>query len=235
MKQSIVRIDLGGVNSYLLKEGDNFLLIDTGGHILREKDHSIKRNKLKDQLDKAGVGPENLRLLIITHGDIDHTANASYIREKYNTKIAMHKNDLALVKTAELDNILSNFKLRSPMLKVVFRLMSGSINKMFRKMLEDYEPFEPDLFIDEGFSLQDYGFHARVLHIPGHTAGSIGILSESGDLISGDIFANMGKPGLAPNALDFNQMKASAKRLKKMNIKMFYPGHGSPFEANMLK
>jgi glyoxylase-like metal-dependent hydrolase (beta-lactamase superfamily II) len=53
------------------------------------------------------------------------------------------------------------------------------------------EKFTPDLEIDEGFDLSSYGFDGRILHIPGHSKGSIGVLTAKGDLFCGDLFYNM--------------------------------------------
>jgi len=44
------------------------------------------------------------------------------------------------------------------------------------------ERFKPDLYIDEGYDLSEYGLNAKFLHIPGHSKGSIGILTADGDL-----------------------------------------------------
>jgi hypothetical protein len=88
--------------------------------------------------------------------------------------------------------------------------------------------------LDDGFDLSPYGFEAKVVHTPGHTKGSISILTAQGDLIAGDTFANINKPAIAPNAYDFKELRSSIKRLKTMNIKTIYPGHGNPFNAAAL-
>ena len=49
------------------------------------------------------------------------------------------------------------------------------------------ERFTPDLYIEDGDDLSEYGFDAIILYIPGHSKGSIGILTADGDLICGEI------------------------------------------------
>lgn len=71
--------------------------------------------------------------------------------------------------------------------------------------------------------------------MPGHTHGSIGILTEDGNLIAGDTLANMKKPSPALNAVDFSKLTESINRLKSMNIKNVYPGHGKPFKVEDMK
>jgi hydroxyacylglutathione hydrolase len=229
MKQEITRIDLEGVNCYLVKAGDGFVLFDTGGHLTIDKQFTNRRERLEAALDKAGCKPGDIKLVILTHGDNDHTANAAYLKDKYKLKIAMHKGDLELVENPVLEKVMESFRYRSVMLKLVFLLLKNRIKKVTVKILKDFEKFTPDFFIDETFDLSEYGMAAKILHIPGHTAGSIGILTNEGDLISGDTFVNNGKPSSAPNACDFKKLAASIGRLKKMNIKAVYPGHGEPY------
>ena len=71
----------------------------------------------------------------------------------------------------------------------------------------------PDIYIDESFDLTEYGFDAKILHIPGHTKVSIGIFTSGGDFISGDIFSNAAKPDIAMNAADFKELRKSIGRI----------------------
>ena len=73
MAPEIRTINLGGVNCYLLKEGHGSILIDTG--------FSSKRAFLEKELERAGVVPGNLSLILLTHGDSDHAENCVYLRE----------------------------------------------------------------------------------------------------------------------------------------------------------
>lgn len=231
MEQEIIRIDLDGVNCYLGKQGENYILFDTGGHLFLDKQFDNRREALEKELNDHGCNPTNLKLIVLTHGDNDHAANAAYIRTKYHTKIAMHAADSHLVDCPNIENVLENCHYHSPVYKLVFLIMKSAIRKIVKKTLDDFERFKPDLAIDEGFDLSPYGFDAKVIAIPGHTKGSIGILTGNGNLISGDALANMNKPEIAPNASDFKVLKSSIKKLKTRNIKTVYPGHGKPFAA----
>jgi glyoxylase-like metal-dependent hydrolase (beta-lactamase superfamily II) len=232
MKQEIIRIDLDKVNCYLAKSEEGFVLFDTGGYITLDKQQSNRREALVRELDKAGCKPGNLKAIILTHGDNDHVTNAAYLRDKYKTIIAIHKDDKELVENVTVDRMMANFRFQSLVLILISKLMSKQIRKMNANILENYTNFTPDIYLKEGDNLSQYGFDARIIDLPGHTAGSIGILFGHGELISGDIFANNKKPAYAPNALDFKQMKNSAKKLLPLKITKVYPGHGDPFEFN---
>jgi glyoxylase-like metal-dependent hydrolase (beta-lactamase superfamily II) len=95
--------------------------------------------------------------------------------------------------------------------------------------------FTPDLYLKEGDNLSEYGFDADILSIPGHSEGSIGILTASGDLFCGDLFDNIAKPGLNSIMDDPAAAQGSAERLKDHAIQMVYPGHGEAFPMASLR
>ena len=146
----------------------------------------------------------------------------------------MHPDDLDLVDCPNVDSVLSNCRYRSLGYQLAFLAMKSLLKKIIVKTLADFESFKPDILVDEGFDLSPYGFEATVVHIPGHTKGSIGILTANGDLIAGDIFANTDRPAIAPNAYGYKALRSSVEKLKTMKIKTIYPGHGSPFDADAL-
>jgi len=73
---------LASVNCYLIKTDRGFILIDTG--------ISKNRIEVEKELQNEVCEPGDLTLILITHGDSDHTGNCNYLREKYGSKIAMH-------------------------------------------------------------------------------------------------------------------------------------------------
>jgi len=217
MISEIQFINLGFVNCYLVKTSEGFVLIDTG---IRSK-----RDDLEKALMNAGCKLGNLKLIIITHGDIDHSGNAAYLRDKFQTKIAMHRNDSVMVGEGRM---IPRRKMKSPFLKLMFALMrlSGGMKKTTAR----FERFKPDIYLEDGQSLQEYGLNAKVLHIAGHTKGSIGILTESGDLIAGDTLENRKTPRSAMIIENEAELSSSIDRLSNLNIKTVYPGHGKPFK-----
>ncbi len=80
-----------------------------------------------------------------------------------------------------------------------------------------------------------YGLDGQVLNTPGHSTGSVCILTASGDLFCGDLLSNARqKPEL--NSMMYDQVAGnhSLERLKSLPIQMVYPGHGAPFEMKAL-
>lgn len=200
---------LTDTNSYLVKTNKGYILIDTG--------YSTTRKDLEKQLEDAGCTPENLKLILITHGHFDHTGNCAYLREKYSALIAMHKDDLQMVETGDMF-YNKNIIIRTFGKILFFFLLRGS-----------FEKFTPDILLEDKHDLTPYGFEAEIINLPGHSKGSIGILTTDNNLMCGDLLTNLKKP--QKNTLIDNQEKldASIEQIKNLEIDTIYPGHGKPF------
>lgn len=200
---------LGNVNCYLIENKSNYILIDTGS--------SNQRGELEVELECAGCKPGNLKLIILTHGDFDHTGNAAYLRDKFGTQIAMHEDDSAM---AEHGDMFANRKAPNILIRKLIPFFFGFGKK---------KRFKPDLFLEEGDDLSAYDVDAKILSIPGHSKGSLGILMASGDFFCGDLFENLKEPSLSSIMDDLVTADASVEILKRLEIHTVYPGHGAPF------
>ena len=205
----LLRYKLGSVNCYLIETNTGYVLIDSGS--------SNKRTDLEKELISAGCKRGSLKLIVITHGDFDHAGNAAYLRTEFGTKIAVHYDDSGMV---ERGDMFWNRKKGNILIRMIAPILFG-----FGKSAR----FKPDLYIEDGYDLAGYGFDAKVLHIPGHSKGSIGILTAAGDLFCGDLLINNNKPVLNSLMDDSSAANASIEKLKSIEIKTVYPGHGKPF------
>lgn len=233
--QKIIRIDLVDVNCYLIENEGKYILVDTGGHMFRDRTYCSREKQLKAILNEYGVTKDNLKLLILTHGDCDHIFNASAIHKEYEVPVAMCSEDIRMVFLPKWDCYKINSKYSSIVLRIVFKKMEKKIEPLMQKVYKDYKSFEPDIILQEGSDLSEYGFDGMIYHTPGHTQESICILDSEGNMICGDLFANMNKPSLPPNASDFKILKEQARRMLALPVKTIYPGHGEPFSANRVK
>ena len=205
----LLRYKLGSVNCYLIETNTGYVLIDSGS--------SNKRTDLEKELISAGCKRGSLKLIVITHGDFDHAGNAAYLRTEFGTKIAVHYDDSGMV---ERGDMFWNRKKGNILIRIIAPILFG-----FGKSAR----FKPDLYIEDGYDLAGYGFDAKVLHIPGHSKGSIGILTAAGDLFCGDLLINNNKPVLNSLMDDSSAANASIEKLKSLEINTVYPGHGKPF------
>jgi hydroxyacylglutathione hydrolase len=211
--QEIVTISFGGVNCYLLTTDKGFVLIDTG--------FSKNRVDIERELKSAGCTPETLKLILLTHGDFDHSGNAAYLRDKYSTKIAMHADDEGMVEKGDLFYHRKANSLMRMLGKIMLFFLRGGLKKKDR--------FTPDLHIDDGYDLSEFGPDATVMYLPGHSKGSIGILTSTGNLFCGDLLENTKKPAKNSLIADKKAFNESVEKLKGLKISTVYPGHGEPF------
>ncbi len=210
MKKPLLRLDLRFVNAYLIQAGDDYILIDTG--------IAEVWSQLEGELLRIGCLPDHLKIVVLTHGDKDHAGSARNLHEKYGVKIAMHVGDLEMVKTG-----------RSPRRRGTN--LGGKFSVWFdSKMSSEFHTFEPDVFLSDGQSLDSYGLSATILHTPGHTRGSICVLTGEGELIVGDTFTNRKKPAIANIIENEADLKKSLLKISALQVRAVYPGHGKPFK-----
>ena len=200
---------LTDTNSYLVKTNKGYILIDTG--------YSTTRKDLEKQLEDVGCTPENLKLILITHGHFDHTGNCAYLREKYDAPIAKHKGDVKMVETGDMF-YNKNINMRTLGKILFFILLRGT-----------FEKFTPDILLEDKQDLTPYGLEAEIIYLPGHSKGSIGILTTHNVLICGDLLINIKKPQKNTLIEDKEELDASVEQIKNLKINMIYPGHGKPF------
>jgi len=142
----------------------------------------------------------DISLIILTHGHFDHIGAVEFLRKELNAKVAIHKNDAEMLLNPEKN--LSRF------IGMDISLSPAEI------MLEDNEK----IMVGE--------LEVKVLHTPGHTPGSICLLTEQG-LFSGDtLFAgSIGRTDF-PGGNMTQLLQSIEKKLLDLNddTKVF-PGH----------
>jgi hydroxyacylglutathione hydrolase len=218
MNGTVTTIDLGFVNAYLVEVEGGWILIDTGirGHW----------KKLQAGIRAAGCQRGQLRLVIITHADMDHAGNAARVRDAFGAPVAAHPADAELLRTGKSPVRTG----RSPGAAALMRLaralsgMGGSGR------------VSPEVTLRDSDRLDSWGCAARVVHLPGHTAGSIGILTDQQDLICGDACVNRGEPSPSPYVQDLEEYRASVGKLRALasTVRRVFPGHGSAFDGAQL-
>lgn len=217
MNESVLRLAFRMVNAYLVRTGDGFVLIDTG--------FRSNRKALDAALQGAGCRSGDLKLIVITHGDADHSSNAAFLRAKYGAKVAMHKDEVPAVEQGDM------FLSRGSQ-STLRRILLKPLTSLFGMHKRDR--FTPDLSLEDGDSLSPYGLDATVLHVPGHTRGSIAVLTKDGAFFSGDFLENRRRPSIATFVDDAEVLRAEFERIKTLKIHTVYPGHGKPFSLDQI-
>jgi len=198
----IERVKCGNGNVFLVSNGDIAVLVDT----CRTPYRAMILEKCKTK---------NVRLIVLTHGHVDHIQNAAFLSKELNVPIAMHRDDYELTK----DNCAEPVFAHSLLGKIIIRLSQKSFET------DVIEPFEP-IFLANGDSLSEYGITATVVGLPGHTKGSIGVKVGDTDIIVGDALMNIVNPSKSPLYGDRAVMEQSAAKISALGDVTVHFGHG---------
>lgn len=204
---NIERIKCGNGNCYIISQDGNAVLVDTS------------LEKYRDKILNA-CKPYKMRLLVLTHGHIDHAQNAAFLAKELNIPIAMHKADANLIS----DNNAQKLHAHTLPGKLVLKV---SVDSTFK---EPFPSFTPDVFLSEGDTLEEYGISAKIMELPGHTDGSIALDIDQKALIVGDALMNMFYPTVSMLYHDRAEMLKSAERISSLGERMIYFGHGKPIK-----
>lgn len=199
------RINCGSVNCYIVVDNDRAILIDTG-----------RRKYQKKILEKCREF--NVSLIVLTHGHLDHCQNAAYLAKILNIPVAMSEKDINMIP----DNRKQSMLAKTFLGKIVLSVSLSSFEK------DSLDVFEPTIYLNSGDKLNEYGVDAKVVELPGHTEGSIGLEIEGDKLFVGDALMNMFYPTISMLYTDEEKMLESAKYIAKMGEKTIYFGHGKP-------
>ncbi len=199
------RINCGNVNCYLVAGNDKAILIDAG------------RRKYRDKILKK-YKDFHVILIVLTHGHMDHCQNAVWLANTLQIPIAMNKKDMNLIP----DNRKQHMLAKTFLGKIVLSISLSSFKK------DTLDVFEPTIYLKNGDNLNEYGVNAKVVELPGHTNGSIGLDIEGNKLFVGDALMNMFYPTVAMLYVDEQEMLESAKNIAEMGVKTIYFGHGKP-------
>ncbi|MBR3772304.1 MAG: MBL fold metallo-hydrolase [Clostridium sp.] len=220
---TVKRIRCGAVNCFLIVDGDDAVLVDTG--TLPYKD------KVDEECSKV-----NLSLIVLTHGHIDHTQNAQYLSKKYHVPIAIHKLEYPYTKDYQQKSLKAHTLIGKYILWKSMLAIKKS-NKITNGNKEKGVPgfCTCSVFLKDGMSLADYGVDATVVRLSGHTRGSIGVKVGTRDFIVGDALMNIGIPSVTRLYGDYDKVRQSAQVISQSGERMIHFGHGKSVKNRFWK
>jgi glyoxylase-like metal-dependent hydrolase (beta-lactamase superfamily II) len=181
-------------------------------------------DKILAAIQKTGINIKDISLLLHTHGHFDHAGSTAALKRKLNIPIAVHTNDAFMLR----QGINGEIKPRNFEAQFIKTIVPKS-----------FEPSEPDILLEEEMLLTGFGVNAKVIFTPGHTKGSLTVLSESNEAIVGDVMMGGWVGGAVfgsrPNYHyfidDLDQVHASIKKIMRFKPTKVYVGHGGPLNG----
>ena len=201
----IKRIKGGTDNCYLVTDGSKAILVDTAS---------------KQNLDQvtAECDKYEMKLIVLTHVHFDHAENAAELSRRYGIPVAVHRKDEELFESFDKQPLKPS--------GLVGRVVLG----LSLKVLKNTRVERPEhlIYVRDGDDLGSYGIDAKVIELPGHTLGSIGVDVERKHLIVGDALDNWNRPGIGHLYYDRDAVRKSAEKIRAMGDRSIYYGHGKP-------
>jgi glyoxylase-like metal-dependent hydrolase (beta-lactamase superfamily II) len=221
---SLHRVGSDLVNVYLVDHPDGVILIDTGlaGHY----------DEVVEELGVMGRSLEDVRGVVLTHGDTDHIGFAERIRRDHGVRIHIHEDDA----------VRARLEVRKPStgwgpVKV------GALSRFLwysarRGGLRTHAV--TDLHTFQGDGELDLPGAPRVIHIPGHTPGSVAIYVPHVDAVflgdamtTRNVLTGVDGPRLAPFTIEPDRALASLAKLDGLQATWVLPGHGPPWDGGL--
>ncbi|MEV3860675.1 MBL fold metallo-hydrolase [Streptomyces sp. NPDC050095] len=209
------------VSCYLIDTPEGITLVDAGlpGHW----------HDLQAELRVLGKSADDIRGLVLTHGDSDHLGFAERLRREHQVPVYVHAADAVRARTGEKPKIPTG-----PMrLGATLGFFGYSLRKNGLRTQYVGEVTE----IADGDVLELPGSPV-IVGMPGHSPGSVAVHVPIADAVCvGDalttrhVLTGRTGPQPAPFTDDPAEALASLERLAGLEASWVLPGHGSPWQA----
>ena len=212
--EGVFQVRAIGTRVTVLVDGGQALLVDAG---MRGSAAMIAGG-----LEAIGISMNMVRTLVITHHHPDHAAGAAELVAGRDISVMAHRSEANIIAGREqMPNPIRN-RLMARLATPVIDLVAGS-------------PLEVDVELEDGDAIP-FPSPVRVVHLPGHTAGSIALfLPDKGLLIVGDAlqykFGLKLNPPAAGVTKDIKQAMASLNKLLDLDFDVICFSHFPPMRT----
>ena len=211
------RFVVGPTNCYVLRGRDGAILIDPGP--------PSRGRTVIAGAEAAGIRPDEIRLILITHGHLDHYGCAPEVKAWSGAPVGAYRSEPEYSRH-RLNALPPAQTLRGSIFRWVYMLFGP---------LAPFRPLEADVLFDDGATAVPYGMNAKLILVPGHSPGSIAVLTDENDAFVGDLFVNYGVASEPVYMSDHAAWRESCDRLRSHSPRTVYVGHGDPFGGDKLK
>jgi glyoxylase-like metal-dependent hydrolase (beta-lactamase superfamily II) len=203
---------LGFVNVFILLDGDEVTVIDTGV--------AGSAPKILAAVGELGKRPQDVRRILVTHLHADHTGGLAELKRQTGAQVYMHPADAALVRQG----------LSGRPSKPAPGLIKSIVVPLTNRRQSHVEPVATDVELADG---QEIGVAGGLCAVatPGHTAGHVAFLwpAHGGALIVGDAAANYrGKLAYPILWEDAEEEQRTLKKIAGLDFEVAVFGHGRP-------
>ena len=202
---TVKQIKGGTDNCYLVTDGRQAILVDTA-------------SKQNFDMVAAECDKYDMKLIVLTHVHFDHAENAAELSRRYGIPVAVHQKDEELFEGFDKQPLKS------------YGLVGRAVLGLSLKVLRETPVERPEnlIFVKEGDHLSPYGIPAKIIELPGHTLGSVGVDVNGEHLLVGDALDNWIFPATGHLFYDRDALRRSAEKIRALGSRTVYYGHGKP-------
>ncbi len=218
---SLHRIGNDIIAAYLVVDDDGVTVVDAGlGAHWRE---------LVRELTRLGRSLDDVRGLVLTHGDTDHLGFAERLRAEHGVPVHVHAADAARARGEERARASFGSWRPGPTARFfAYAATHGGLRTRYVREVRE---------VKDG-DILDLPGSPRVVGLPGHSPGSVAVHVPAVDAIMvGDalttrhVLTGRTGPQPAPFTDDAARALRSLDRLAGIDARWVLPGHGAPFDA----
>lgn len=165
----------------------------------------------------------DIEIVLNSHGHYDHVGGDAVIKALSDAQIMIHREDAVFLE----DHRRCYDRFYAPL-----AIAMGHGQELEVEKAAFLEERSPELAVDRPLEDNDVidlggGVELRVLHLPGHTPGSVGFYLEGeGILFAGDSVCGLGVPdGSLPSLIDLEAYERSLVRLMGLPIRTILTAH----------
>lgn len=205
-------VHLGKTTAYVVEGNSGSVLVDAGTR--------GKSDRILDVLRGTAHGIEGLGAVVLTHTHSDHTGSLAEVCSRLSVDVLVHE--------AEAESLRRGYTPLPRGTSIVPKLIAIAAATA-SPGVGRYAAVAPTETVGEWYDLSRYGVGGRVVHTPGHTAGSMSIVLDAGAALVGDtLFHFLPWSVYPPFADDPDTLLQSWQLLLDSGAEVFYPAHGGP-------
>ncbi|MEJ2725556.1 MAG: MBL fold metallo-hydrolase [Deltaproteobacteria bacterium] len=194
-----------------------YLIGDPGSRDLSMVDAGLMgKDRYKVQsIQKLGIDLQDIKRIIMTHTHLDHIGCLPELREKIpHAELWVHAEEAQPLEKGD-DRTVYGMDMFRTMCQSQYGLAPGAFT------------FSVDRKLQGGEKLDIGAMHWEVLHVPGHSAGSIALYNPGKKvLIPGDVvYADYAIGRFDLHGADGATLKDSLMRLGELDVNILLPGH----------
>ncbi len=172
---------LRAVNVYVIRDGDQVVLIDSGWALADSEALLVK------SLDDIGFGLADVREFLVTHVHRDHYTQAIAIRRAHGTPVALGEGERPAIEAIQRTIAAGTPQPMDHLHRAGADVLLAALQQFHGDRSDRLNWESPDRWLATGTELPLHTRTLRVIATPGHTQGHVVFLDETaGNLFAGD-------------------------------------------------